>query len=393
MGMAGAGVPFRELGLVMLVAIATTYLSAGLIRYIMMRYGKMAEIRERDVHSVPKPRLGGLAMWTGFIAAIVCAGQLPALTRGFLPVTPEMTAVLAASVVIVGVGIIDDLFDLDPVTKLLGQTFGALLMSLLGLSWTFLFNPFDGRTETLDQFFSCLVTVLVTVTLINAINFVDGLDGLAAGLGMLAGLAILGFALTVLHDQGGTVSAYPPAIIAAGLVGICAGFLPHNFAPSRIFMGDSGSMLIGLLLAAASTSASGKLNMSLYGPVDMIGVLSPFIVVAAATAIPMLDLVLAVIRRTARGTSPFKADKMHLHHRLLELGHSHRRVVLILYSWTSVVAFGAVAFTAMPPAAALGITALGLVGAFLFTIRPERIRGVVEPEENMTKLDSRVKEL
>ncbi len=156
-------------------------------------------------------------------------------------------------------------------------------MSLLGLTWTLLFLPIgDGTTVVLDQVQSLILTVLFTVMLINAINFVDGLDGLAAGLGMIAGGAILVFSLTVLYDQGGAVSAYPPAIIASGLVGICAGFLPHNFEPSRIFMGDSGSMLIGTLLAAAATSASGKINMSLYGAADVVALVSPFIDVEVA---------------------------------------------------------------------------------------------------------------
>ena len=176
--------------------------------------------------------------------------------------------------------------------KLIGQLVSAALMSGLGLTWTLLFLPFgDGTTVILDQVQATLLTTFFTVLLINAINFVDGLDGLAAGLGMIAGGAILIFSLTVLHDQGGAVSAYPPAIIAAALVGMCAGFLPHNFEPSRIFMGDSGAMLIGLLLAAASTSASGKINMSLYGTVDMVALMSPIIVVVAAVFIPVLSLI------------------------------------------------------------------------------------------------------
>lgn len=129
-------------------------------------------------------------------------------------------------------------------------------------------------------------------------------------------------------------------------------------------------MLIGLLLAAASTSASGKINMSLYGTVDMIALMSPIIVVVAAVAVPLLDLVMAVIRRVGRGASPFSPDKMHLHHRLLELGHSHRRVVLVLYMWVTVVAFGAVSFSVVPPAFALGFTVVGLVLATSLTVVP-----------------------
>lgn len=317
--------------------------------------------------------MGGVAMFTGFAAAVFIAGQLPALTRGFMPVTPEMNAVLWAALAIVLVGVIDDLVELSAVVKLVGQLLAAGIMSGLGLTWTLLFIPLgDGTTVLLDQIQGTLLTTFFTVLLINAMNFVDGLDGLAVGLGLIAGAAILVFSLTVLHDQGGAVSAYPPAIIAAALVGICAGFLPHNFEPSRIFMGDSGSMLIGLLLAAASTSASGKINMSLYGTVDMVALASPFIVVAAAVFIPVLDLVWAVIRRLSQGRSPFSADKAHIHHRLLSLGHTHRRTVLVLYLWVSAVAFGAVSFSIVPPVLATTITVLALLFAFGVTLIPLR---------------------
>ncbi|MFS0374607.1 MraY family glycosyltransferase [Corynebacterium striatum] len=371
--MGGTGVPLREIALVILVAATFTYLATGLVRSFLVRTGRVAEIRLRDSHSQPTPQMGGVAMFTGFAAAVFIAGQLPALTRGFMPVTPEMNAVLWAALAIVLVGVIDDLVELSAVVKLVGQLLAAGIMSGLGLTWTLLFIPLgDGTTVLLDQIQGTLLTTFFTVLLINAMNFVDGLDGLAAGLGLIAGAAILVFSLTVLHDQGGAVSAYPPAIIAAALVGICAGFLPHNFEPSRIFMGDSGAMLIGLLLAAASTSASGKINMSLYGTVDMVALASPFIVVAAAVFIPVLDLVWAVIRRLSQGRSPFSADKAHIHHRLLSLGHTHRRTVLVLYLWVSAVAFGAVSFSIVPPVLATTITVLALLFAFGVTLIPLR---------------------
>lgn len=371
MGVGFAGIPLRELGLVILVAAAITYLSTGIIRTVMVKSGRLNEIRERDVHVIPKPRLGGVAMFSGFLGAVFLADQLPALTRGFMPITPEMNAVIWTGFVIVVVGALDDLFDLDAITKLVGQVIGAVTMSLLGLTWSILYVPFGGGTTLLlDQVQSTILTSLFTVALINALNFVDGLDGLSAGVGMIAGAAILLFSLTILFDQNGAVSAYPPAIIAAALVGICAGVLPHNFEPSRIFMGDSGSMLIGLLLAAASTSASGKINMSLYGAADFIALISPIIVVLAAVAIPLLDLVMAVVRRVGRGASPFSPDKMHLHHRLLSIGHTHRRVVLVLYTWASAVAFGAVSFSVVPPLFATGSSICGILIAVAVTAVP-----------------------
>lgn len=369
--MTGAGVPLRELGLVLLVAAAITYLATGPVRSLLVRTGRVAEVRKRDVHTQPTPSVGGLAMFTGFVCAVFLAQQLPALTRGFAPITPEMTAVLAGAFAIVIVGIVDDLYELGAMTKLLGQFLAAIIMCLMGIAFTVFYVPFgEGTTLILDQMQGMVIAAVFTVLLVNAVNFVDGIDGLAAGIGVIAGTAILVFSLTVLHEQGGAVSAYPPAIICAALVGICAGFLPHNFEPARIFMGDSGAMLIGLLLAAASISASGKINMSLYGTADLVALISPIIVVAAAIALPVVDLVWAVIRRTARGQSPFAADAGHIHHRLLRLGHTHRRTVLVLYFWVAAVAFGAVSFSIVPVRVAVVFTAVLLLGAFLLTLVP-----------------------
>ncbi|MCQ4607025.1 MULTISPECIES: MraY family glycosyltransferase [Corynebacterium] len=377
--MGGAGVPLRELGLVLLVAAAITYLLTGVVRTALVRTGRVAEIRKRDVHTQPTPSVGGLAMFTGLVCALFLAQQLPALTRGFAPVTPEMTAVFAGASGIVILGIIDDLYELGAVVKLCGQLLVAGLMSFLGLVFTVFYVPFgEGTTLILDQVQGMLLSAFFTVLIINAVNFVDGIDGLAAGLGMIAGGAILLFSLTVLHDQGGAVSAYPPAIICSILVGICAGFLPHNFEPARIFMGDSGAMLIGLLLAAASTSASGKINMSLYGAADMVALVSPIIVVLAAIALPLLDLVWAVIRRVIRGQRPWEADAGHIHHRLLRLGHTHRRTVLVLYMWISAVALGAVSFSIVPTRFAVAFTVLSLVVAFVATLIPW-LKGKIGP--------------
>ncbi|WP_185770036.1 MraY family glycosyltransferase [Corynebacterium anserum] len=371
----GAGVPLRELALVLLVGCAVTYLVTGIIRSIMMRYGQVNAPRERDVHKIPTPRLGGVAMFTGGIIAIVLASQLPALNRGFPPVTPDMAAVVMAAFVIVVVGVIDDLYDISWMLKLGGQLGGAVVMSIMGLSWYLIYVPVgDGTTLILDQIQSTVLTAVLTVTIINAMNFVDGLDGLAAGLGAIAAGTILIYSLTILHDQGGTVSAYPPAIISTVLLGVCVGFLPHNFSPARIFMGDSGSMLIGLMLSAACVSASGRINMSLYGTADMFALLSPVIVVVAALSIPLLDLLMAVVRRVGAGKSPFAPDKMHLHHRLLRLGHSQKHVVLVLYSWVAVVAFGAVGASVLPTTLTLVLFVVALALVAAVTIVPFRRR-------------------
>ncbi|MDO5029407.1 MAG: MraY family glycosyltransferase [Corynebacterium sp.] len=366
----GAGVPIRELAMLVLVAAAVSYLLTGVVRYVLVRSGWLDQPRLRDVHDIPKPRLGGVAMYSGVLAAVALASVMPALNRGFPPMTPDMRAIVVAASVLLVVGIWDDLFDLDAITKLIGQIAAALLMSFMGVNWYLLYIPFGGgSTLILDPIMSTVFTVLFTVALINAFNFVDGIDGLAAGLGMIAAGAILVYSMVMLHDQGGTVSAYPPAMISACLFGACLGFLPHNFEPARIFMGDSGAMMIGLLLAGASVSASGRIAPSMYGTADVIALMSPILVVIAAISVPMLDLLLAVIRRVSQGKSPFSPDKMHIHHRLLSMGHSHRRVVLVLYLWVSVVAYAAVATTVFPSEFVAITFGLLLIVAVIFTVR------------------------
>jgi UDP-GlcNAc:undecaprenyl-phosphate GlcNAc-1-phosphate transferase len=371
---AGAGVPLRELALVGLTAAVITYLATALVRPVATHVGAVAVPRQRDVHAVPTPRLGGVGMYVGVLAAFFLAQELPALTRGFdyaNGFTNDMTATMVAGAVIVVVGIIDDRWGIDALTKFVGQLTAAGVLVVMGVSWYLLAVPFGNvGTVVLDSVQSGLLTIAITVATINAINFVDGLDGLAAGLGLIAALAICLFSLGLLHDQGGDVSYYPPALITAALAGACLGFLPHNFQPARIFMGDSGSMLIGLMLAAASTSASGKIAINAYGPADMFTLLSPLVLVLAVMFIPMLDMLMAIVRRTRSGVGFYTPDKMHLHHRLLEIGHTHRRVVLLIYLWVAVLAFSAAASSMAPWSVVTPLLAGGLIVALFATIVP-----------------------
>ncbi|RVW05928.1 glycosyltransferase family 4 protein [Rhodococcus spongiicola] len=365
----GAGVPARELLLVLFTAAVVTFLGTGAVRVLATRFGAVAIPRDRDVHVQPIPRLGGVGMYVGMLVALLFASQLPALTRGF-EFSSDISAVLVAGFVIVLVGVIDDRWGLDALTKFVGQVTAAGILAVMGVSWYIIYQPFGDTTIILDQLQAGLVTVAVTVVMINAMNFVDGLDGLAAGLGLIASLAICAFSVGLLHDQGGAASAYPPAMIAAALAGACLGFLPHNFQPARIFMGDSGSMLIGLTLAAVSTSASGRISLNAYGSRDLLGLLSPLLLVGAVMFIPILDLLLAIVRRTRAGVSPFSPDKMHLHHRLLQIGHSHRRVVLLIYLWVAILAFGAVGSALIDRRVVVLLVAGGLVFALVVTAVP-----------------------
>ncbi|WP_367135900.1 glycosyltransferase family 4 protein [Saccharothrix sp. HUAS TT1] len=342
--------PVREYLLVALTAAVVTFLLVGLVRVLAFRIGAVAYPRQRDVHVKPMPRMGGLAMYGGVLGGMLLAHQLPVLRSAF-DFSYDPYAVIVGGGVIVLVGVLDDRFELDSLTKLAGQVTAAGILVLFGLQWLLFWVPWGddgegtGSLLSLDQNQGAILSVLLAVTMVNAMNFVDGLDGLAAGIGLIAAAATCVFSIGLLANNGGDVGAYPPALIAATLAGACLGFLPHNFNPARIFMGDSGSMLIGLMLAAATISASGKINYESVRATDVLGLLSPLVVVAAVLFVPLLDLLMAVVRRTRRGESPFSADKMHLHHRLLEIGHSQRRAVLLIYLWAGVLAFGAVALT------------------------------------------------
>ncbi|MTE11841.1 MraY family glycosyltransferase [Nocardia aurantiaca] len=366
----GAVVPLRELLLVLLAATVIAYLTTGGIRVLAIAFGAVAIPRERDVHVKPIPRMGGLGIYLGLLAAVLFAHQLPALRRGF-DYPKDIPAVLAAATLIVLVGIIDDRWGLDWLTKLVGQITAAGVMAVMGLSWVAIYNPFTNETVVLDPLQGGLVTVGITVTVVNAMNFVDGLDGLAAGLGFIAAVAVFVFTVGLLYEVGGSTDTYPPALLAAALAGACLGFLPHNFSPARIFMGDTGSMLIGLMLAAVSTGASGRIPLQGYGPRDIVGLLSPLLLVGAVMFIPVLDLVLAVVRRVRAGVSFSTPDKMHLHHRLLQIGHSQRRVVLVIYLWVSVLAFAAVGTSLISDRRMVVLLfAAGLVFALIVTAVP-----------------------
>jgi UDP-GlcNAc:undecaprenyl-phosphate/decaprenyl-phosphate GlcNAc-1-phosphate transferase len=349
----------REYLLALFVAGAVTYLTTGMVRRLAMHYGFMAEVRDRDVHDVPIPRLGGLAMLLGFLAALVVASELPLLSSVFGGATSTWDALVTGAVVICALGAVDDRWGLDALTKLAGQALAAGLMAVQGVQ--LLYVPWPGQTVVLGPAEGTLLTVLVVVVTVNAVNFVDGLDGLAAGIVGIASAAFFLFAY-LLSVQNDLVRATPAALVTAVLTGMCLGFLPHNFNPARIFMGDSGSMLIGLLLAAGLILLTGNVDPELVTGLGAVPTFLPFLVPLAVIAVPFLDLLLAVGRRTRARRSPFAPDKQHLHHRLLEMGHSQRRAVLVMYAGTALLAFGSVALALVPVSWAALFLALGAAG-------------------------------
>ena len=254
--------------------------------------------------------------------------------------------------------------DIDEV--ILGQVLAAGLMALQGIAVIWL--PIGG-TFVLDPITSVLFTVLIVLISINAINFIDGLDGLAAGIVAVAAGAFFAYAYLLSVEQG-LERATLATLVSVLLVGMCVGFLPHNVYPARIFMGDTGSMLLGLLLAASTITLSGQIDPSSVAGGALLPTLLPILLPVAVMAVPLVDLGLAVIRRTRAGRNPFAPDKQHLHHRLMEMGHSQRRAVLIMYAWTALLAGAAVAAAFVPLPYAIAGFAVGVVLLIFIVRRP-----------------------
>jgi UDP-GlcNAc:undecaprenyl-phosphate GlcNAc-1-phosphate transferase len=328
--------------LICCVAAAGSYLLTPIARRLAISWGAVARPRDRDVHAVATPRLGGLALFAGFAMAIVLAHQLPTLRATFA--NWDIDWVLVAGAIICAIGVLDDKYELDSVTKLAGQVVATgVMVTKGGVQLSAVYLPGAG-TVSLGRDVAIPVTILLTVLTINAMNFIDGLDGLAAGVTAIGAIAFFAFAYHLASVNYIDV-ANTPTLLTAALAGTCIGFLPHNFSPARIFMGDSGSMLVGLVLSAAGTTAATGADPQSFG--HLLGALPlalPLLPIAVL-AVPFVDLVLAIIRRVRRGQSPFAPDKEHLHHRMLEIGHTHRRAVLLLYFWSALLAFGGVALS------------------------------------------------
>ncbi|WP_275462938.1 MraY family glycosyltransferase [Streptomyces noursei] len=369
------GQPVREYLLTLCVTAAVTYLLTGPVRKFAIAAGAVPEIRARDVHREPTPRLGGIAMFGGLCAGLLVAAHLTNLKSVFE--TNEPRALLSGAALIWILGVLDDKWGVDALVKLGGQMIAAGVMVLQGL--TILYLPVPGiGTVALTPMQGTLLTVALVVITINAVNFVDGLDGLASGMVCIAAAAFFMYTYRLWFGYG-IEAAAPATLFSVVLMGMCLGFLPHNMHPARIFMGDSGSMLIGLVMAAGAVSLTGQVDPDLLNQKAgglreathaMVPVYIPLLLPLTIIAVPVADLILAIVRRTWKGQSPFAADRGHLHHRLLEIGHSHSRAVLIMYFWSALIAFGAVAYSANDASMwiVLGIVLLSAVGLVLLLL-------------------------
>ena len=356
--------------LVLLVAAAVTYLTTPLARWLALRWGAITAVRDRDVHAIPTPRLGGLAMFAGLLVAIVLASPLPFLADVYAN-TRALIGIVGGAAMVCALGVADDIWDLDWLTKLIGQVLAAGFLAWQGVQLYQL--PIGGVVVASTRMWLFL-TVLTVVVAMNAVNFVDGLDGLAAGVLAIGGTAF--FLYSYLLTRGANPGDYASlaTLVLAVLVGACLGFLPHNVYPARIFMGDSGAMLLGFVISAAAIVVTGQIDPESVSERTSFPAFLPMLLPFAVLLLPLLDMVLAVLRRLRAGKSPFHPDRMHLHHRLLALGHSHRRSVAIMYVWTAVFAFGVASLVLWSTTTVLVLFGAGVVVAVLLTLGPLRGR-------------------
>jgi UDP-GlcNAc:undecaprenyl-phosphate GlcNAc-1-phosphate transferase len=283
---------------------------------------------------------------TSFTFAVV--SHLPLVGKSF---GREAQGIFLAGTFVVLLGMIDDRFELDALTKLAGQALAAGIMLSFGVQLLWL--PINGLI-TLPPSIGQLLTVLIILVAINAVNFIDGMDGLASGVVAVAATAFFIFAY-VLAVVYGFNRAGAPSTFSAVLIGVCLGFLPHNAFPAKIFMGDSGSMYLGLMLGAAAITLTGQFDPNAIQSESTGPTFLPLLLPFAVLAIPLADFGMAVVRRIRAGRSPFAPDNEHLHHKLFNRGNSQLRTVIIMYLWTAAIAFPVTTWAFKPWWAALAV--------------------------------------
>lgn len=319
-----------------LVAAIVTGVASALVLKLSRTFHLAPEVRERDMHEMPTPRLGGIAMYAGILAGFGAVWLLqPVAFASVLTNANQLIAIIAAVTIIVAVGVLDDLKDLDWMLKLGAQLVAAGILAWQGVQ--ILSLPLGNTLIVASPYINLILTVLLMVTVMNAVNFIDGLDGLVAGFAVIANLAFFVYTRLLARDLGVAESVTFASLIAVLLIGVSIGFLPFNWHRAKMFMGDSGALLIGLLMATSTIMVTGQLNPGALNTQVVIASWIPIILPIAVLALPIADLLLAIVRRVNAGKSPFTADRHHLHHKLIDRGHSHTQAAMIFHLWTFVI--------------------------------------------------------
>ena len=321
-----------------LVAAVATFVFTPIVGWFARRMGWVAEPGERRIHMVATPDVGGIAMFVGLVVALAAARLNDRFDSIFARNSDEPRGLLLAAAVMFMVGLIDDIREISAPAKVIGTIAAAGVLTYYGVTMFYFRVPFVNVYALSDDWL-LLVTVIWLLGMTQAINLIDGLDGLAAGIVAIGALAFFIYSLR-LGDP--TIRLLPsPSIgplVAIITVGICVGFLPHNFNPARIFMGDGGALLLGLLMAVSTSVVGGRVDPNLQGYAGQTYFfLAPLFIPLFILGVPILDTLFAIIRRATRRQGVATADKRHLHHRLMEMGHGQRRSVVILWAWTALL--------------------------------------------------------
>jgi UDP-GlcNAc:undecaprenyl-phosphate GlcNAc-1-phosphate transferase len=357
-----------DYAIVFAASLLTTLALTPVVRTLAVRRGVVVPPSERRVHERPTPNVGGIAMILGLLVGMGVAWASGLFTDVFQSSSAPL-GIVAASVLIFFVGLLDELRKVhgegvSAPAKLAGMVLAGSVLSLAGVSTIFFRVPFLG-VFSLTPDLSAFITVMWVVGMANAINLIDGLDGLAAGVTAIAAGCFFAYGLR-LDDAGVLAPGNIGPLLAVITLGICLGFLPFNFHPARIFMGDCGALLLGLLMAASTMSVGGSTDAEFSGSSYFF--FAPLFIPLVILGVPIIDTAFAIVRRATRRAGVATADKEHLHHRLMRLGHGQRRSVLILWAWTALLS-GMVLYPtytgrgdALVP---IGIAGLGLA---LFTV-------------------------
>ncbi|HSJ50313.1 MAG TPA: MraY family glycosyltransferase [Actinomycetota bacterium] len=365
----------RSYLLVFGASAGVTLVATPLVRWVSLRLGWIDHPSDRKVHPRATPTVGGLAIFLGVVAGLVATRFVPFL-QDLFQTTSDLDAVAIAGTLIVVLGVMDDTQGVSALGKLTGQVLVAGVVVLLGVQLLFFYFPGQG-VLSLSPDLAVPLTILWVVALVNAVNLIDGLDGLAAGIVAIAAAAFFAYMVRSPGGEWNDWEASTAAVLATIAAGAAIGFLPWNFHPARIFMGDSGALVLGLVLAVATISGASR---NLEGPTrgDLAVIAVPVLLPVFVLAVPFLDVVLAIFRRMRRGIGISHADKQHIHHRLMDIGHSHRQAVLLMYVWSGLISGCTlvVAFIDGPLRVALIVIGAVIVATVLpFLIRDRAPRG------------------